>query len=97
MALSVEKVNDLQLHISKCTNAESLCARTHVEKLLQVRWGQRHVLISAEFPSAESQDVLELPTDALQRLRVTHQVIHHPEDSRNRVPQRRPQDGEVMS
>lgn len=60
--------------------------RTQIHQLVQLFSAEHHVLVAAELDSAELQDVVDLPSDDLQRLRVTHQVIHGPEGGGDRVP-----------
>lgn len=70
---------------------------TQVEEFVQQLSADRHVSVPAELHPIGSQDIVDLLTDDLQSLRVTHQVVHGPEGGRDRVPQRRPEDGKVMS
>lgn len=69
---------------------------TQIEEFVQLLSAELHVSVTAELDFAEPQDIVDLLTDDLQSLRVTHQVVHGPEGGRDSVPHSRPEDSKVM-
>ena len=70
---------------------------TKVAEFVQLLSAELNVSVAAELDSVEPQRVVDLLTDDLQSLRVTHKVVHGPEGGGDGVPHGRPEDGEVMS